>query len=170
MAKKIITDILASLSAFLAIPLMKELLIFMLSMSPILELRGGLIAASILHMDPVKSYFICVMGNILPIPLILLFFDKVLNWMRKGKRLNKIAKKVDKKVEKNRPKIEKYGYLGLILFVAIPLPGTGAWTACLVASALKLGRKKSSIYVAIGTAIAGLITVFVTFGILSRFV
>ncbi len=170
MAKRFVTKILASLSTFLAIPLMKEILIFVLSMSPILELRGGLIAASLLHMNPIESYIICVIGNILPIPLILLFFDRVLEWMRKGKKLKKIAKKIDKKVEKNRPKIEKYGYLGLVFFVAIPLPGTGAWTACLVAAALKLGRKKSCLYTAIGTMIAGLITVLVTFGILARYV
>ena len=170
MAKRIVTSIVGSLSSFLAIPFMKELLIFILSMSPVLELRGGLIAASILHMDPIVSLMLCVIGNILPIPLILLFFDKIIEWMRKGKRLNKIAKKVDKKVEKNRPKIEKYGYLGLVFFVAIPLPGTGAWTACLVASALKLGKKKSFLYTAIGTVIAGIITFALTFGILARYV
>ena len=170
MAKRIVTSLVGSLSSFLAIPFMKELLIFILSMSPVLELRGGLIAASILHMDPIVSLMLCVIGNILPIPLILLFFDKIIEWMRKGKRLNKIAKKVDKKVEKNRPKIEKYGYLGLVFFVAIPLPGTGAWTACLVASALKLGKKKSFLYTAIGTVIAGIITFALTFGILARYV
>ncbi len=95
MAKRFVTKILASLSTFLAIPLMKEILIFVLSMSPILELRGGLIAASLLHMNPIESYIICVIGNILPIPLILLFFDRVLEWMRKGKKLKKIAKKIE---------------------------------------------------------------------------
>ena len=170
MAKRIITKILASLSSFLAIPFMKEVLIFLFSASPLLESRGGLLAASILHMNPIESFIICMLGNILPIPLILIFFDKVIEWMRKGKRLNKIAKKIDKKVEKNRSTVEKYGYMGLILFVAIPMPGTGAWTGCLVASALKLNKKKSFIYIMVGVLMASILMMYLTFGLLSRFV
>ena len=169
MAKRIVTKILAPLSSFLAIPFMKEILIFLFSASPFMESRGGLIAASILHMDPVESFIICMLGNILPIPLILIFFDKVLDWMRKG-RLKKLAKRVDKKVDKNKPKIEKYGYVGLIFFVAIPIPGTGAWTACLVASALKLGKKKSFLYTALGVLMASVIMMYLTFGLLARYV
>ena len=170
MAKRIITKILAPLSSFLAIPFMKEILIFLFSASPFLESRGGLLAASILHMNPVESFIICMLGNILPIPLILIFFDKVIEWMRKGKRLNKIAKRVDKKVEKNKPKIEKYGYIGLIFFVAIPIPGTGAWTACLVASALKLDKKRSFAYTALGVLLASILMMYLTFGLIARFV
>ena len=169
MAKRIVTKILAPLSSFLAIPFMKELLIFILSMSPFMESRGGLIAASILHMDPVESFIICMLGNILPIPLILLFFDKVLDWMRKG-RLKKFARRLDKKVEKNRTKVDKYGYVGLLFFVAIPMPGTGAWTACLVASALKLEKKKSFLYTALGVLMASVIMMYLTFGLLARYV
>ena len=170
MAKRIVEKILAPLSSFLAIPFMKEIVIFFLSMSPFMESRGGLIAASILHMDPVESFIICMLGNILPIPLILIFFDKVIDWMRKVKRLHKVAERVDKKVEKNKPTIEKYGYIGLILFVAIPIPGTGAWTACLVASALKLNKKKSFIYISVGILLASILMMYLTFGLLSRFV
>ena len=170
MAKKIVAKILAPLSSFLAIPFMKEILIFLFSASPLLESRGGLLAASILHMDPVESFIICMLGNILPIPLILIFFDKVIDWMRKGKRLNKVALKVDKKVEKNKPTIEKYGYVGLIFFVAIPIPGTGAWTACLVASALKLEKKKSFAYTALGVLLASILMMYLTFGLIARFV
>ena len=169
MAKRIVTKILAPPSSFLAIPFMKELLIFILSMSPFMESRGGLIAASILHMDPVESFIICMLGNILPIPLILLFFDKVLDWMRKG-RLKKFARRLDKKVEKNRTKVDKYGYVGLLFFVAIPMPGTGAWTACLVASALKLEKKKSFLYTALGVLMASVIMMYLTFGLLARYV
>lgn len=169
MAKRIVTKILAPLSSFLAIPFMKEILIFLFSASPLLESRGGLLAASILHMDPVESFIICMLGNILPIPLILLFFDKVLDWMRKG-RLKKFARRLDKKVEKNRTKVDKYGYVGLLFFVAIPMPGTGAWTACLVASALKLEKKKSFLYTALGVLMASVIMMYLTFGLLSRYV
>ena len=170
MAKKMITKLLASLSSLLAIPFMKEVLIFLFSASSFLESRGGLLAASILHMDPLESFVICMLGNILPIPLILILFDKVIEWLRKGKRLNKIAKKIDKKVEKNRAKVDKYGYLGLILFVAIPMPGTGAWTGCLVASALKLDKKKSFIYIATGVLLASILMMYLTFGLLARFI
>lgn len=169
MAKKIVSDLLAALSSFLAIPLMKEILIFLFSASPLLESRGGLLAASLLHMNPIESFIICMAGNILPIPLILLFFDKILDWMRKG-RLKRFALKLDKKVEKNRHTIDKYGYLGLILFVAIPVPGTGAWTGCLVASALKLDKKKSFLYTALGVLCASILMMYLTFGLLSRFI
>ena len=170
MAKRIVTKILAMLSSFLAIPFMKELLIFLFSASPLLESRGGLLAASILHMNPVESFIICMIGNILPIPLILLLFDKIIEWLRKGKKLNKIAKKIDKKVEKNRSTVDKYGYFGLILFVAIPIPGTGAWTGCLVASALKLDKKKSFLYITFGVLLASILMMYLTFGLLSRFI
>ena len=141
-------------------------------MCPILELRGGLIAASLFHMNPTVSYVICILGNIIPIPFILWLINKILNFMRnsKSKKINNIAKWLDKKVDKHKGQIEKYGYLGLVLFVGIPLPGTGAWTGCLIASVLEMDKKKSFIAALLGVFIASIIMMILSFGILTKFV
>ena len=86
----------------------KEILVFIISLMPILELRGGLLAASLIGLDPIPSYIISVIGNILPVPFILWFMGRILKWMKTRKKLKKIANWIDKKVEKNREKIEKF--------------------------------------------------------------
>lgn len=144
----------------------KEILVFIISLMPILELRGGLLAASLLGLDPIPSYIISVIGNVLPIPFILWFMGTILKWMKTRKKLKKIADWLDKKVEKNRNKIEKFGFWGLVLFVGIPLPGTGAWTGCLVASVLEMDKKKSFIAAMIGVFMASIIMMFLSFGLL----
>ena len=98
MAKKIVNTIIGSLGSLISIPFMKEIIVFLISMSPILELRGGLIAASLFNMNPIESYIICVIGNIIPIPFILWLITKILNYMRssKIKKLNSIAQWLDK--------------------------------------------------------------------------
>ena len=172
MANKIVNSIVNSLGSMVAIPLMKEVIVFIISMCPILELRGGLIAASLLHMNPVISYIICIIGNIIPIPFILWLMNKILNSMRnsKSKKMNKVAKWLDKKVDKHKSQIEKFGYLGLVLFVGIPLPGTGAWTGCLIASVLEMDKKKSFLAALTGVFIASIIMMILSFGILSKIV
>ena len=172
MAKKIVSKIVGSLGSLISIPFMKEIIVFLISMCPILELRGGLIAASLFDMNPVVSYIICVIGNIIPIPFILYFVTKVLNYMRNSKRkkFNNIAKWLDGKVEKHKLQIEKYGYLGLVFFVGIPLPGTGAWTGCLIASVLEMDKKKSFLAALVGVFIASIIMMILSFGILSKVV
>jgi uncharacterized membrane protein len=144
----------------------KEIFVFIISLMPILELRGGLLAASLIGLDPIPSYIISVIGNILPVPFILWFMGSILKWMKQTKKLKKIANWLDKKVEKNRSKIEKFGFFGLVLFVGIPLPGTGAWTGCLVASVLEMDKKKSFIATMIGIIMASIIMMLISFGIL----
>lgn len=144
----------------------KRILVFIISLMPILELRGGLLAASLLGLDSISSYIIAVIGNVIPIPFILWFMGAILKWMRTTKHLKKIADWLDKKVEKNRKKIEKYGFWGLVLFVGIPLPGTGAWTGCLVASVLEMDKKKSFIAAMIGVFMASIIMMIISFGLL----
>ena len=172
MADKIVKGIVGSLGSFIAIPFMKEIIVFMISMCPILELRGGLIAASLLGMNPWLSYLICMIGNILPIPFILWLINKILKWMRnsKSKKINGIASWLDKKVDKHKGQIEKYGYLGLILFVGIPLPGTGAWTGCLIASVLEMDKKKSFLAAMLGVILASIIMMIVSFGLISNLI
>lgn len=172
MSEKIVNLIVGSLGSLIAIPFMKEIIVFIISMCPILELRGGLIAASLFDMDPIISYIICMVGNILPIPFILWLINKVLKWMRnsKNKKINGVANWLDKKVDKHKGQIEKYGYWGLVLFVGIPLPGTGAWTGCLIASVLEMDRKKSFLAALAGVFIASVIMMLLSFGILSNII
>lgn len=172
MANKIVNTIVGSLGSLISIPFMKEIIVFIISMCPILELRGGLIAASLFNMNPIISYIICIIGNIIPIPFILWLINRILKAMRNSKRkkINNIAKWLDKKVDKHKGQIEKFGYLGLILFVAIPLPGTGAWTGCLIASVLEMDKKKSFLAALVGVFIASIIMMIISFGLLSKIV
>ena len=168
MSEKIVNGIVGSLGGFIAIPFMKEIIVFIISMCPILELRGGIVAARLLGMEPLISYIICIIGNILPIPFILWLINRILKWMRNSKnnKINGIAKWLDKKVEKHKGQIEKYGYWGLVLFVGIPLPGTGAWTGCLIASVLEMDKKKSFLAALLGVFIASIIMMLIFYGIL----
>lgn len=119
-----------------------ELIIFLISLLPILELRGGILAGTLLGVDWPIAYLICVIGNLLPIPFILLFIRKIFDWMR-NTRFVKLVDKLEAKAEKKSAKVTKYKKFGLFLFVAIPLPGTGGWTGALIASVLKMRLKDS---------------------------
>lgn len=146
----------------------KETVIFAISLMPILELRGGLLAATLLHVDFFKALAICITGNVLPIPIILIFLEKILKLFEKWKVTKKIVTWLEKKVDSKRSQIDKYGYLGLILFVGIPLPGTGAWTGSLLAIMLGLNKKKSFICILIGVLLAAVIMSIVSYGILGN--
>ena len=150
----------------------KELIVFIISLMPILELRGGLLAASLLRVPALRAYVISIIGNVIPVPLILLFISKILEWMTKSKVkwINKLASWIHKKADKHKGPIEKYGYLGLILFVGIPLPGTGAWTGCLIASLLGLDRKKSFLCAMAGILIASIIMMIISYGIVGNLI
>lgn len=166
MSEKIVNWIIGVFGGLATIKFGKEILVFIISLLPILELRGGLLAASLLGLDPLPSYIITMVGNLLPIPFILWFITKILDWMRGTKHLSKFANWLDKKVDKHKSSIEKYGFLGLVLFVGIPLPGTGAWTGSLIASVLEMDRKKSFIAIIIGVIMASIIMMAISFGLL----
>ena len=166
MAKKLVGVILGLFGGLQTIPFGKELLVCIISLMPILELRGGILAAALLNLNPVEAYIISIIGNIIPVPFILWFINGILNWMRGRKHLSKFAKWLDKKVEKHKGQIEKYGFWGLVLFVGIPLPGTGAWTGCLIASVLNMDRKKAFIATMIGIFMASIIMMLLSFGLL----
>ena len=170
MNEKLVNTIIRAFGGLTAIKFGKEILVFIISLMPILELRGGLIAAALLGLSPLKSYIICMIGNILPVPFILLLINKILSWMRTSKHFSKIANWLDKKVEKHKGQIEKYGYLGVILFVGIPLPGTGAWTGSLIASVLEMDKKKTFISVCIGVLMASVIMMILSFGLLANMI
>lgn len=138
-----------------------EFAIFVISLMPILELRGGLIAAALLKLTWFKSFVICFIGNIIPVPFILLFVKKILGFMKKWKPTAKIAEFFEHRANKNVAKSEgKTGWGKIIfvyLFVAIPLPGTGAWTGSLVASFMDMKLKHSIPAIICGVLTAGAI-------------
>ena len=144
----------------------KYITIFIISLMPILELRGGLIAAKLLGLPATTSFIICFIGNILPIPLILWLIDPIFNFLRRWKFFDKFITWCEKKAHSKKEQIERLKYIGLFLFVGIPLPGTGAWTGCLIASLLGMDKKKSLIAAVCGVVLAGIIMLIFSYGLL----
>ena len=146
----------------------KEAIIFIISMIPILELRGGLLAASpaLLNVPILRAIPICIVGNILPIPFILLLIRHVLEWMKKVPCFRGIALWLERKAMSKKGQIEKYEFWGLMLFVGIPLPGTGAWTGTLAASILDMKFKDVLIACMGGVLLAGIIMGLASAGVL----
>ena len=145
-----------------------QVIVFIVSMIPILELRGSILAAGFMDVSFLQTYIVAVIGNLLPIPFILLFITKIFDWMKTTKSLGKIAIKLENKTLSKREQIDKYGAFGLFLFVAIPLPGTGAWTGSLLAALLGMKPIKSFISIALGVLAAGLIMSLLSFGIIKN--
>lgn len=143
-----------------------EWVVFIISMIPILELRGGLIAASILNIPILKAIPFCIVGNIIPIPFILLFIKKILKWMQKIKGLRVIANWLEQKAMKKSDALKKGEFWGLALFVGIPLPGTGAWTGSLIAALFDIDIKKAVFAELLGIAIATIIMSILSYGLL----
>ena len=166
MVEKVVEAFISFFGGFSQMAYGKELIVFLISLMPILELRGGLIAASLLNVDPVRSYIIAIIANVLPVPFILWFINYVLDFMRKSERFSKLANWLDEKVEKHKKQIETYGFWGMVLFVGTPLPGTGAWTGCLIAAVLNMDRKKAFLAAMIGIFIASIIMMLFSFGFL----
>ena len=142
-----------------------ELSVFIVSMLPLIEERGGLILAGPMFLNiPIwEGVFWCVLGNIVPIPFILLGIKKLIHWMAEH-HLSKVAEWLERKAVKNKPKIDKYGFLGLVLFVGIPLPGTGAWTGSLVASLFDMDIGKASLSILLGIFLAAVIMTTLSYG------
>ena len=146
-----------------------ELIIFLISLLPILELRGGMIAAKLLDVDFISAFIICYIGNILPIPFILLFIRKIFNFLRNKKGFSKLIKKLEERSLKQSEKVTRWRDLGLVIFVAIPLPGTGGWTGALIAAILEMPIRKSFPLVALGVFIAGIIMSLAAYAIPGAF-
>ena len=123
-------------------------------------------AATLLDVEFIRAAIICILGNVLPIPFVLLFLKYILELFSKWKFTTKMVKWLEKKVHDKREQIDKYGYFGLVLFVGIPLPGTGAWTGSLVAALLEMDVKKAMISVFCGVLIAGFIMTILSYGLL----
>ncbi|MGI5989258.1 MAG: COG2426 family protein [Lachnospiraceae bacterium] len=151
--------------------LKKYLWIFFISMVPLVELRGAIPVSQALQLPLLQSYIVCVIGNMVPVPFIYLFARRLLEWGKDKKVIGKFftfcLEKGQKGGEKLKEKAGRGLFVALMLFVGIPLPGTGAWTGTLAASILDMGFRKSTVAVLLGVVIAGVIMGLASAGIFS---
>ncbi|MBQ7841777.1 MAG: small multi-drug export protein, partial [Lachnospiraceae bacterium] len=135
----------------------KEAVVFIISMIPILELRGGLLVAKVIGVPLLTAIPLCIVGNIIPIPFILLFIKQIFKWLKKAPFCEKIIVKLENRAMSKSDSIKRYEFWGLALFVGIPLPGTGAWTGSLIAALLEIDFKKAVLSELLGIAMATII-------------
>lgn len=143
-----------------------ELIAFLVSCLPVLELRGGLIAAKLMDIEFFKAFAICFIGNMLPMPFILLFIRKIFNLLKRNKKVEELIDKLEARSLRKADKVKRYRLWGLFFFVAIPLPGTGAWTGALVADLFDIRIKHSLPVIALGVLVAGVIVSCFSYGLL----
>ncbi len=142
-----------------------QMLVVIVSMLPIIELRGGIPLARLLMLPLEQAILFSVIGNIIPIPFILLFINKIFDWLRPTKAFGWLVEKLERRALSKSEGIQRAEFWGLALFVGIPLPGTGGWTGSLAASLLKIDLKKASLAILLGIAIASTIISLVSYGV-----
>lgn len=158
MAEQLATSLADAMAA-----LPQELIVFIVSMLPLIELRGGLILAPIFGMPVTKAVAISLAGNIVPIPFILWLITPIFTWMKTTKLFRPLVEKLETKSLGKSDRIRKYEFWGLVLFVGIPLPGTGAWTGALIASLLGIKIKKAFPAILLGLLLATIIMCTITY-------
>lgn len=137
----------------------------LIAMVPVIELRGAIPIGVAAGLDVPTALIASIIGNMLPVPIIILFVRKVFHWMRHtSERLNHIVCNLEAKADSKKGVIEKYEWWGLVILVAIPLPGTGAWTGALVAAMLDMSLRRALPAIFIGVVIAGIIVTTITYG------
>ena len=141
------------------------LVCFIVSLFPILECRGGLIVAKLLGVNLLTALPICIIGNILPVPFILLLLNKIFQFFKRTKH-HKLVDKIEAHAMKKSESLSRGEFLGLLLFVGIPLPGTGAWTGSMIAALLGMDRKRSSVAIGLGVLLAAFIISVIFYGLL----
>ena len=146
-------------------PMKDILLTFLVAMVPVVELRGAIPFGVVRGLNLWTAIIASVLGNLVPVPFIILFIRRIFAWMRAHMpKLDGLVTRMEKKAEKNRAAVEKYAFWGLAILVAIPLPGTGAWTGALVAAMMEMRLKRAFPAIVIGVVIAGVIVSVVTYG------
>ena len=139
---------------------------FLISLLPVLELRGGLIAAKLLGVPLLKAFVLCYIGNLLPIPFILLFIRRIFAFLKRFRHTRPLVERLEAHSRRKSEKVRRLRNWGLLLLVAIPLPGTGGWTGALVAALLDIRMRTSLPIIAAGVLIAGLIMTAFSYGLL----
>ncbi len=140
---------------------MKYLITYLISMVPVVELRGAIPYGIAADLEPWLVYPLAAFGNLLPVPFILLFIRKIFQWMKRYEKLGKIATKLEERAASKSGKVRKSEFIGLLIFVAIPLPGTGAWTGALIAALMEMRLKRAILAIATGVLLAGLVVTLV---------
>ena len=144
------------------------LMTLLIAMTPVLELRAAIPAGVIAGLDLRLVVITAIIGNLIPIPFIIVFIRRIFKWMQtKSEKLAQLVKRMEDKADSKKDKVLKYEFWGLMLFVAIPLPGTGAWTGALIAAMLDMQLKRAFPAIAAGVVIAAFIVTVATYGVAS---
>lgn len=142
----------------------------LVSMVPVVELRGGIPFGVAAGLPVWQAWLAAVIGNLIPVPFIIVYIRRIFQWMRrKLPRFNGVVDKLEQKAHLKGATVTKYKYLGLAIFVAIPLPGTGAWTGALAAAFLDMPLRRAIPSIVIGVVVAGIAISIITFGVASLF-
>lgn len=146
------------------------LMTFLVSMVPVIELRGAIPLATAHGLDFRIAIPLAIIGNLLPVPFIIIFIRKIFAWIRKHMpKLDGFISKLEDRANSKKDTVQKYAFWGLFIFVAIPLPGTGAWTGALIAAMLDMRLKKAFPSIVLGVLTAGFIVAIVSYGALAIF-
>ena len=145
----------------------KLILTFLVAMVPVLELRAALPFGVGLGLEPWMALVASILGNMVPVPFIILFIRYILEWMKRFEKFRRIAERLEAKAKKHEDKIVKYEALGLFILVAIPLPGTGAWTGSLVAALFDIRLRTAVPVIFCGVAAAGIVVFLITYGVVA---
>lgn len=147
-------------------PLGNIVMTFIVSMVPVIELRGAIPLGVLNGLDVEIAMLVSILGNLVPVPFIIIFIRKIFKWMQsKNETLEKVVHKMEEKADKKKDQVLKYEFWGLMILVAIPLPGTGAWTGALVAAMLDMQLKRAFPAIALGVLFAGVIVTVATYGV-----
>ena len=168
--KKLAQSIVAFIISIFGVNAGKIIGIFFISLLPVIELRGSIPIGYYQGLPWYTNMITSIIGNILPVPFILLFVVKVFEFMKKRNIMVNIIEKIEKRAMSRSESIANKELLGLMLFVAIPFPGTGAWTGALIAALLQFDRKKSFVYIFIGVLIAASLVTLGVYGVIGSLV
>lgn len=147
----------------------EKVALFLVSMIPIVELRGAVILGAGLNVPWYETFIICLIGNLLPVPFLILLGRKIIEWLKGVKLFSKLTYWYENKLLKKMDQVTKYEILGLFLFVAIPLPGTGAWSGALIAALLDMRLKKALPTICVGVLVADVIMTLASYGVFGIF-
>ena len=164
--KKLAQSIVAFIISIFGVNAGKVIGIFFISLLPVIELRGSIPIGYYQGLPWYTNMITSIIGNILPVPFILLFVVKVFEFMKKRNIMVNVIEKIEKRAMSRSESIANKEFLGLMLFVAIPFPGTGAWTGALIAALLQFDRKKSFLYILFGVLIAAALVTFGVYGVI----
>jgi len=168
--KRIAQSIVAFIISIFGANAGKVIGIFLISLLPVIELRGSIPVGYYQGLPWYTNMITSIIGNLLPVPFILLFVVKVFEFMKKRNIMVNIIEKIEKRAMSRSESIANKEFLGLMLFVAIPFPGTGAWTGALIAALLQFDRKKSFVYIFIGVLIAASLVTLGVYGVIGSLV